>query len=431
MIRNAYKLIQSFLTLHTKASGVLLLQGASQVGKTFLLQQVLNEHKKIIHINFEKNPEIKLEIDACKNFSDFTFYLKFKFEFRPDENFILCIDEAQESEKLGSFVRFMKEDWKATRTILMGSSMAKLFDNTTRVPVGRIEYLNLHPFYFSEFLRFLNKEHLLEILREERTTSDQLHNELLKFYDDYLLVGGMPEAVKAYAQSERKNHQDILRYIIASQREDFLRKESLKTNLFLDGLKGVANHIGQTSKFSHIFSNSYEAKKIITKLIEWFLVIEVDQKGIIPTQHFLPKRYLYDIGVLRLLRDTAIPNISVIHTTDEMLRTPLGGLIENAVLLELLQTQHGYHSITSWKKNNKENIEVDFILNTGHLTIPIEVKACLKATERHCKNIVHYLKTFKLETGYLISLDKKKEFIIDGKKIINLPAYSSNFTSIF
>jgi predicted AAA+ superfamily ATPase len=126
---------------------------------------------------------------------------------------------------------------------------------------------------------------------------------------------------------------------------------------------------------------------------------------------------------LRLVRESAIPTISIVHTIDERLRTPLGGLIENVILLQLLEGTGGLTFISGWKKNHKEPIEVDFVVKAEGIPLPIEVKATLNANERHCKNIVHYCKLFDLRRGVLFSLDIRKNFKIDDIEIDVLPVY--------
>lgn len=141
------------------------------------------------------------------------------------------------------------------------------------------------------------------------------------------------------------------------------------------------------------------------------------------TQKFAPKRYLYDLGVLRLVRETVLPKLSVIHTLDERLRTPIGGLIENAVLLQLLAGSGGLRLLSGWKKNHKEPIEVDFVIKREGVPTPVEVKATLKANNRHCKNIVHYCNLLGLKHGVSLSLDRCQTFKIDNVTINSYPAY--------
>jgi len=421
MIRDSRKYVLKFLDSAAIHSNVLLVQGARQVGKTYLLRSCLEGKEKTISINLEKEPQTKLAIEATKSFEEFTELLIRRHNFKANAGYTLFIDEAQESAKLGSYVRFMKEEWSNTKSILTGSSMKRLFRGDVRVPVGRVDYLNIQGFSFREYLRMNDCESLLDDAKSSAVISNELHQILLSKFDRFLIVGGLPDAV--IAQKNGADFESVLNFITASQCEDFLRIEDVKSYLFIDALKGVSNHVGSAAKFTHIAANNYDAKKIIQKLREWSIVYEIDQQGESPTQNFAPKRYLYDLGVLRFIRESSIPTISLIHTIDERLRTPLGGLMENAILLQLLAGSGGLNFISGWKKNHKEPIEVDFVTKHDGIPLPIEVKATLKANERHCKNIVHYCKLFALKKGVLFSLDNRRVFKCGAVDIEVLPAY--------
>lgn len=426
MQRNIENIVEKFLNNADLESKVLLIEGARQVGKTYLVEGVLKnlDQNKIISINLEKEKDLKFEIDETKNFKEFFQWLGFKKGFKDNQAYIVFIDEAQESKKIGSYVLSMKEDWKNTRVILTGSSMNKLFDGSTRVPVGRIEYLTVWPFSFLEFLRFgdfTNQVDFIKAFKLEDEILDSIHNQLLGKYDEYLFVGGMPAAVRAFYGNE--DFLQTLRFIIASQQDDFQRKEAnIKPNLFIDAIKAVSNDLGFPFKKTHLSKNDYEASAVLALLKQWYVILEICQKGSSPTQdNFHPKEYLYDLGIVRIFRELAIPKISAINTLNEKLRTPLGGLIENAVLLNMLEGKGGFYEINGWK--NKLGKEVDFIFKDAEITLPIEIKASSKITNRHAKNLVHYLAEHKLKTGLLVSLDKPKKMKINGFDIINIPAY--------
>lgn len=421
MKRDAETHVHSFLDHAVERSNVLLVQGARQVGKTYLIESCLKERPKTIKINLERQPDVKLAIDSTKSFTDFTDLMRVRFNLQINEGCTVFIDEAQESEKLGSYVRFMKEEWLFTKVILTGSSMTRLFSGDYRVPVGRVEYLTIQGFSFREYLRMFGEERLLDDAKASAEISEALHEKLLSFYDDYLLVGGLPDVV--IAKRDGKDFETVLNFIVAAQRDDFLRQEQVKSYLFIDALKGVANHIGSPAKYTHVAINHYDAKKILQKMQEWFLITEIEQRGAASTQSFAPKRYLYDLGILRLIRDTVLPRLSILHTLDERLRTPVGGLIENAIILQLLSGPSGVNLISGWKRGHKDAIEVDFIINRNGEPLPVEVKAALHVNERHAKNIYHYCKLFGTKRGILLSLDRPTKYANDGIEIDCLPAY--------
>ena len=460
MKRNIDPILKDFVGDSSENSRVLLVEGARQVGKTYLVESVLKElpPERVVSINLEREKDLKLEIDGTKNFGEFTGWLSLKKGFKNNAGYTVFIDEAQESRILGSYVLSMKEEWKKTRVILTGSSMNRLFDGSTRVPVGRIEYLTVWPFTFLEFLKFGKCEREMELIQNfnlDNEIYDAVHKQMLGKYDEYLSVGGMPEAVRTFY--EGKEYAQTLRFIIASQQDDFQRKEShLKNNLFLDAIKAVSNGVGYPFKKTHISKNDYDASAVLALLKQWYIVLEVAQKGSATTQdNFHPKEYLYDLGILKILRETVIPKISAVKTLNEKLRSPLGGLIENAVLLNMLEGKGGFYEINGWK--NRSNKEIDFIypseqseregeaptalplegatrapIKDSENISPIEVKASLNVTNRHAKNLIQYLLEHDLKTGLLISLDKPKRMNLRGLNIINIPAYlfSQNFLKI-
>lgn len=426
MKRNIEYILRDFYGDAGAESRVLLVEGARQVGKTYLVEDVLKDldQARIISIDLEKEKDLKFEIDGTRDFKEFTQWLIFKKGFKDNHMHTVFIDEAQESKNLGSYVLSMKEEWKNTRVVLTGSSMNKLFDKNTRVPVGRIEYLTVWPFSFLEFLKFGGFTNQMDFIKNFYLGDeiyDAVHAELLNKYDEYLSVGGMPKAVQSFYKKE--DFTQVLRFVIASQQDDFQRKEAtLKNNLFIDAIKAVSGNIGYPFKKTHITRNDYDASAVLALLKRWYIILEVAQRGSAPTEGvFHPKEYLYDLGILRIFREITIPKISAVNTLNEKLRTPLGGLIENAILLNMLEGKGGFYEINGWK--NKLGKEVDFIYKDMERTLPIEVKAGLKITNRHAKNLVRYLSEHKLKTGLLVSLDKPKIMKMQGFNIVNIPAY--------
>ena len=137
ILRRATTYLRQFVDKIEQNKAVLIVQGARQVGKTHLIEAMLSElqDKFILKFNLERDVLIRAAIDQCRDFQEFNTFLKSR-GLKDSNNSILFIDEAQESEKLGSFVRFMKEEWKNISVILSGSSITKLFNSDVRVPVG-------------------------------------------------------------------------------------------------------------------------------------------------------------------------------------------------------------------------------------------------------------------------------------------------------
>ncbi len=152
----------------TRFKPVLLLEGARQVGKTTLAERVLQQSPKCaVHVNLERDALIRSVFDDCRDFAEYEDVLRDRFDFQGDADQVLFIDEAQESRKLGEFVRFMKEEWPKATVILSGSTLTRLFRPKARYPVGRVRRFILGPFSFSEFLLAHDKKHLSDLVLSE------------------------------------------------------------------------------------------------------------------------------------------------------------------------------------------------------------------------------------------------------------------------
>ena len=253
--------------------------------------------------------------------------------------------------------------------------------------------------------------------------------------DDYIRAGGYPETV--IALKEGLDFRSVLNEILYNLEEDFKRKEDYRPELFRIALNSVANHIGSYSKLTQFGTTKYYAEKIITAMKEWHIFLEVEQHSFDPNRsHFLPKRYLHDLGIVNLRRSLAVPQISILETIDPVLRTPLGGVFENFVLLSLVQGESAGYTVGGWKKGNNTEIEVDFIFDLieENKKIPVECKASVNVKHKHFRNLLHYLDLSHQNFGILISAAPFQKITVEEKVIINVPVYlanKDNFTTYY
>lgn len=431
MRRDVQSKLQSLIE-DTHHNEVIMIEGARQVGKSYLVNSVLQDiDKPNLSFDLEKNAKLRREISKTEDFFDFQALMTDRYELQPGS--ILFLDEAQECLKLADYVKSFKEDWQNIKVILTGSSMNRFYSKEKRIPVGRTRSLCVFGFSFPEFIRFVKNDTLANFIHSAPETIPKSRHELmLELYDEYITTGGYPEAVKAF--KEGQSSRDIIEEIFASLEEDFQRKETYQSGLFSNVLTAIANHIGSPSKYTHIDATKYSAKQVIEAMKTWHIVLEVSQYSLDPGRSdFLPKRYLHDIGVANLLRSLAIPKISLIHTVDPILRTPLGGLFENAVLINLLSGDSAFKKISTWKKKKQTGIEVDFTMDSqnGYNKIPIECKATTGINKRHIKNVVHYLTATNQTFGVVISAAPLKKITVDEKiTVLNLPIYLATKNNI-
>lgn len=430
MKRELFGKLQALVT-DTASRETIIIEGARQVGKSYLVNDVLAATDiPSCSFDLEKDIRFRRDIDKTVDFSDFLALLQDKYNIK--EQKILFIDEAQESKQLAFYVKSFKEDWPGMKVILTGSSMNRFFSKDVRIPVGRTRSLCMFSFNFSEFIQYLHGDDLADFLRSAPTDiPPSRHQFLLENFDSYMLTGGYPESVIAYKKGD--NYYEIIDEILATLEEDFSRKETCQPELFSEIINGVANNIGSPSKYTHFDTTKYYAKQLVYAMRNWHIILEVEQSSLDPLRsNFLPKRYLHDLGVINRRRSLIIPEISIIDTVSPILRTPLGGMFENAVLLGLLAGESAKYSLGTWKKDGSK-IEVDFVLDLPELRIkvPIESKAATKLKKKQYKNISHYLKLTEQKIGILVTAAPFQ--IIDpgdGTTIINVPIYLASRKNI-
>jgi predicted AAA+ superfamily ATPase len=362
---------------------VILIEGARQVGKTTLAEHVLHKSGlSVVSLNLEKHTLLRSRIDETHEFSEFEELLR---------------DERKD----------------------------------IRYPVGRVKRLVLRPFSFTEFLVAIGMERMAREIREDpQSISAGRHKRLLELLDDYLAVGGLPNVVLAYASHEDFEHRR--REIIADYEQDFLRLFGEETIAIVKGcLRSVANFVGAPSKNSSVIPSptsriNDEIRRVFSRLEDWRLLLHSQQRGPSPeaSHRYLPKRYLFDTGVLRSLREGALPSMRLLTTLDPAERRVLGGIVENQLAIELMD-QTG--ELAGWKRT-PSGLEIDFVAKSGTLSYPIECKAALHIKRTHLRGLFGYLKRYRQEVGLVVSFAPYQ--IIpgpEGTRIANVPLYLAEF----
>lgn len=412
-------------------NNVILLEGARQVGKTTLVRQALQENDiPFKEVNLEEKKSLSEKIDHCKDFDEFSDLVRLELNFELGGREILFIDEAQESRRLGKFVRFMKEKWKGTQVILSGSSMARIFRDDTRFPVGRVTFLHLHPFTFSEFLTASGHgadQNLNEAVKN-RKISNVAHEKFLDYLGQYFEVGGLPEVAVNYFNGG--NWRPLRKDILFGYYNDFKRVfGEEKQPYFIASLKSVAALLGQPFKNAYVSQLMDGGKNdgiigSLSKLEAWKVVFNIPQKGPLPTTVFHPKKYLFDLGMIKELRDSISPDIKLAFGGDPAGRVPLGGVVENMALLGLAGEGFEENSeLSGWKKSSSGS-EVDFIVKWKGGVVPFECKSALSIKKSHLGGLLDYMNIYDLPLGVVVSLSPFEVLdISETRRIINLPLY--------
>ena len=173
----------------------LILRGARQVGKTTVVNEFGTQFDNYLYFNLERSESIKLfemeiPLDDLVN-------MLFASQGKPqkDGSTLIFIDEIQNSPKTIALLRYFYEQRPELYIIAAGSLLENLVDVKVSFPVGRVQYLALRPCSFYEFLGAIGKSNLLAVLSQKAEYTIAFHNQLMHLFNQYAIIGGMPEAV--------------------------------------------------------------------------------------------------------------------------------------------------------------------------------------------------------------------------------------------
>jgi predicted AAA+ superfamily ATPase len=182
----------------------LVLRGARQVGKTTVIDAFGKEFDNYLYFNLDEDSD-KVLLERNIPLNDLIDSLFARLGLRKREgSTLLFIDEIQNSPKTISLLRYFKEKRPDIHVVSVGSLLENIVDVSESFPVGRVDYMALRPCSFFEFLTAMGKDNLRYFI-DHPEQSEAVHNELMSLFNQYTIVGGMPEAVQEYA-----NTRDVL-----------------------------------------------------------------------------------------------------------------------------------------------------------------------------------------------------------------------------
>lgn len=418
--------------LKSSVSRFILLGGARQTGKTSMLENIETREKKLIINLWDETPETKA-LKESETLETFSNYLAQFYNFRPDGNKILIIDESQASQHLGKFIMQMHREWKEQRVIFSGSILSNLFEENVPMPTGRVLEITMRPMNFREFLRFLNKENYFELLHDNQGDLDErIHNILMNLYDQFLFTGGLPGIVNVFLAKEslQIHFESLLNnfYRDADRHIDNIEKRAHTVQfgtLMEHCMKTIGHHVAFPTTNSTILStDSPSYRTVLPKLLEalqswhlsYFLKNETFQQT--SKKGYSSKKYLFDTGIMNFLINLMIP-VSLKNKNELPAK-----LLENNVLQEIVSYTGSLRSLSTYKKNNKSKNEVDFIVRTQKGIFPIEVKLSDKPNIKPVNQLLEFMNEMDVDKGYVVYTGKPliKE-LPEEKEIHFIPPY--------
>lgn len=368
----------------------LIMRGARQVGKTWLVRQLAKETgRRLIEINLEQNPEhanLFSTNDANKIINNIETI--FNIAIKPDDC-ILFFDEIQAMPELIAKLRWFKEEMQALPVIAAGSLLEFVLANHTfSMPVGRIQYMHIEPLSFEEFLLAAKHEKLVTFLNEfswKTEIPSVIHNKLMQLFSEYIIIGGLPAAISSWTEEHSLNrinqiHTDLL----ATYRDDFAKYAGkLAIQNLNDVLMATPKLLGKKFKYTQVNPETQSAA--IKKALELLCKARICHKVYSTAANGLPLAAESKDKVFKvILLDVGLASAALglrLHQIDQANKIDLinqGGISEQ-VVGQLLRTIDAYYvepELYYWTREGiNSNAELDYIIQHRNGIIPIEVKS--------------------------------------------------------
>ena len=402
----------------------LLLQGARQVGKTWLINEFgKNEYGDYVYLNFEQTPNLKslftAELSPKKIIENIGLLLGKKIT---TDNTLICFDEIQVCPEALTSLKYFQEQAPDCHIIAAGSLLGVSMGKTSSFPVGKVNFLTLYPLSFSEYLDAIGESLLAKKLLELETLPDILHDKLIDILKMYFFLGGMPEVVSDYTQNQDiQAARAIQNDILQAYQRDFSKYtdpsqaikvseiwQSVPYQLAKENKKFMYNDVKNNAR-----SNAYQQS------IEWLKnaglihVVNNIRAAKLPLSGYADytkfKIYILDTGLLG-----AMLNLSsdIILKPNELFMEYNGAFVENYTCLELLKVLG--QELFYW--SSEREAEVDFVFQWQNDIYPLEVKS---GTNRNTKSLRSYAEKFQPP----VLMRSSPRNFIKSEEFVNLPLY--------
>jgi len=416
----------------------LVLQGARQVGKSFILQQFGEQcFENCCHVNFDFEKEHREVFAKTKNPARLIDYLiAVKGMSISPEKTLIIFDEIQECNDALNALKYFNELMPEQAVVCAGSLLGvALKRQGASFPVGNVDFLTLYPVSFKEFLAFFNDK--LSMFLDQYAADNQwgkipkiIHNQLIDVYKIFLCCGGMPEAIIRYLENRDWKEVDIVNnQILTSYSLDFAKHIDSKDIPRLHRLwQNIQDNLAKEDrKFRYALIEKNARARDYENAVEWLVLSGLALRVYEVQTLRLPisscknssafKLYLSDTGLLRTkFRLDPI----VVMKGNQLFMEFKGILTENYVLQSLVRQFGG--EICYWTSGN--TAEVEFLFQRSNRIIPVEVKSSLSVKSR---SFTEYRKKNVPELAVRFSLKNVEK----NEELISFPLYLADWLYMF
>lgn len=414
--------------LDSDRNEALLITGARQVGKTFIIRKCAKEcFENVIEINFIEKPDAVKLFENARSSEDILLRISAFTDIPliPGKTLIF-FDEVQECKEIVTAIKFLVEDGKY-RYILSGSLLGVELKDVRSVPVGYMTVLEMYPLNFFEFCR-ANKVSqrifdMLESCWNEETPIDQMvHEKLLDLFHLYLIVGGMPAVIERYLRT--KNLQEVFqiqRGILQLYKKD-IAKYDPQNKLYLEEIfnlipselnsknkRFILKNLNENFRFSR-YEHSFIWLKEAGVALPVYCVQEPEVPLLLSKSTNLFKLFLSDVGLLAAMYADGL-QIKILNKEKDI---NFGSVYENAIAQELKM-----QSFELYYFNSKKQGELDFVIEYEGNILPIEVKSGKNYARHNALDNVLSTSRYQIERAIVFC----NENIHKKDKIVYMPVY--------
>lgn len=425
MKRNALEqLLQWKNQMHRKP---LIIRGARQTGKTWLMREFgKNAFEETIYINFENEPRFKDLFKQDYNTKRIlsTIELFYGKKINPAHTLII-FDEIQAVEGGITSLKYFAEDAPDYAILAAGSLLGILLHQNDSFPVGKVSFLDLHPLSFAEFLMANKKDLLLEAMQNGQwQLIETFHVELLHLLRTYLFIGGMPEVVQKWIDTndyfEARNVQhEILRSYQADFSKHAPREQVPRLEMIWNSLPAQLSK--ENKKFIYGIMREGARAKDFELAIMWLEDCGLIHKSHRVTAPRMPLKAYQDMPVFKLfMLDVGLLgaftglDAKTLIDGNAIFTEFKGSLTEQFVMQELTTLKLDY--VGYWT-NERSTSEVDFVIQQHGDVIPIEVKS---GENLHSRSFTHFCQTYQPTTAIKTSVLPYQS----NNTIQNIPLYA-------
>lgn len=383
--RNIQKYLLEWKSKHGRKP--LVIRGARQVGKTSVVELFSDTFDNFIHLNLERQDDQDLFKEMLPIHQIIQMIqLKENLNVVPGKT-LLFIDEIQQSSIAMNQLRYFYEEIPELHVIAAGSLLEiKMKKEGFSFPVGRVEYCYMHPVTFDEYLLAkgdTQSTSFIESILVNQPIPEQTHHILMKKFYDYLLIGGMPEAVATYVESQNLlDLNSIYESITTGFKDDVFKYSTEAKAKYLQFIiENVPKYVGQTIKYEKFGGSSYRSREISEAfdVLEKSMIVDrvyassSKSPPLINNMKKSPKLLYLDVGLINYKLNL---RTELIKADD--LNTIFQGQISEQIVGQTLLSLSHFQSIplSYWYREQQgATSEVDFLISRNNKVIPIEVKS--------------------------------------------------------